>query len=90
MYVLVRINRLVVMSSSHQKKAPTSEAFPCPECGKMRMFHVVETCRLEDGLTVRNLVHYKCRACGSRFFDDDAMHRIRTARVSHASLARFC
>lgn len=78
------------MSSSHQKKAPTSEAFPCPDCGKIRMNRVVETCKLEDGLVVRKLAHYKCRSCGSRFFDDDAMHRIQTARASHGSLARSC
>jgi transposase-like protein len=53
----------------------------------MRMFHVVETCRLEDGLTVKKLAHYKCRSCGSRFFDDDAMHRIQTVRASQGSLA---
>ena len=75
------------MSSSHQKKAATSEAFPCPECGKMQMVRVVETCRLEDGLTVKKLAHYKCRSCGSRFFDDDAMHRIQTVRASQGSLA---
>jgi len=52
------------------------------------MTRVVETCRLADGLTVKNLAHYKCRSCGSRFFDDDGMHRIQTARASHASLAQ--
>ncbi|MBL7190000.1 MAG: hypothetical protein ISS70_27040 [Phycisphaerae bacterium] len=52
------------------------------------MTRVVETCRLEDGLTVRKLAHYKCRSCCSRFFDDDAMHRIQDARASHGSLAR--
>jgi len=76
------------MSLSHRKKAPTSETFPCPDCGKTRMTRVVETCKLEDGLTVKKLAHYKCRSCGSRFFDDDAMHRIQTARASHGSLAR--
>jgi len=76
------------MSSSHQKKAPTSEALPCPECGKNRMTRVVETCRLEDGLTVKKLAHYKCPSCSSRFFDDDAMHRIQAARASHGSLAQ--
>jgi len=53
------------------------------------MIRVVETCRLEDGLTVRKLAHYKCRSCGSRFFDDDAMHRIQAARVPSGSPARF-
>ena len=76
------------MSSSHLKKAPTSEAFSCPECGKTQMIRVVETCKLGDGLTVKRLTHYKCRSCGSRFFDDDAMHGIAAARASHRSLAR--
>ena len=76
------------MSSSHQKKAQTSEALPCPECGKTQMIRVVETCRLADGLTVKKLGHYKCRSCGSRFFDNDAMHEIQAARASHRSLAK--
>jgi len=54
------------------------------------MVRVVETCRLEEGLTVKKLAHYKCRSCGSRFFDDDAMHRIQAARASHGSLAQSC
>ena len=52
------------------------------------MVRVVETCRLEDGLLVKKLAHYKCSSCGSRFFDDDAMHRIQAVRVSHGSPAR--
>jgi len=76
------------MSSSHRKKAPTSEALPCPECGKTQMIHIVETCRLADGLTVKKLGYYKCRSCGSRFFDDDAMHGIQAARASRRSLAK--
>jgi DNA-directed RNA polymerase subunit RPC12/RpoP len=78
------------MSSSHRKKAPTSDALACPECGKTQMIRVVETCRLADGLTVKKLGHYKCRSCGSRFFDDDAMHGIQAARASHRSLAKSC
>jgi transposase-like protein len=54
------------------------------------MVRVVETARLVDGLTVKKLAHYKCRSCGSRFFDDDAMHSIQAARASHRSLARSC
>jgi transposase-like protein len=54
------------------------------------MIRVVETCRLADGLTVKKLGHYKCRSCGSRFFDDDAMHGIQAARMSQGSLARSC
>jgi len=76
------------MSSSHQKKAPTSEAFPCPDCGKIRMVHVVETCKLEGGLAIKKLAHYKCHSCGSRFFDDNAMHHIQKVRASHESLAQ--
>jgi transposase-like protein len=50
------------------------------------MVRVVETCRLADGLTVKRLAHYKCESCGSRFFDDDAMHHIQAARTpDHAS-----
>ena len=76
------------MSSSHRKKVPTSEVLPCPECGKAQMIRIVETCKLDDGLTVKKLSHYKCRSCGSRFFDDDAMHGIQAARVSRRSLAK--
>ena len=78
------------MSLSHPKEAPTSEPLPCPECGKVEMVRVVEDVRLEDGLTVKKLAHYKCRSCGSRFFDDDAMHAIRAARASHGSSVRSC
>jgi len=50
----------------------------------MRMTCVVETCRLDDGVTVKRLSHYKCEACGARFFDDDAMHAIQAARSATA------
>jgi len=76
------------MSSSHRKKALTSEALPCPECGKIQMIRVVETCKLADGLVVKKLTHYKCSSCDTRFFNDDAMHHIQTARASHGSLAK--
>ena len=76
------------MSSSHPRRAPMSEALPCAECGKTEMVRVVETCQLADGLTVRKLAHYKCRSCGSRFFDDDAMHGIQAARASHRPSVR--
>jgi predicted RNA-binding Zn-ribbon protein involved in translation (DUF1610 family) len=76
------------MSSSHKRKAPTSEALPCPECGKVEMVRVVENVRLADGLMVKKLAHYKCRFCGSRFFDDDAMHAIQAARTPGRSSAR--
>jgi transposase-like protein len=46
------------------------------------MVPVVETVRLADGLVVKKLAHYKCRSCGSRFFDDGAMHRIADERAS--------
>lgn len=76
------------MSSSHREKAPISEALPCPECGEVQMVRVVETVQLADGLTVKKLAHYKCGSCGSRFFDDDAMHSIQAARELERSSAR--
>ena len=75
----------LIMSSSHPKKAPTSESLLSAECGQVRMVRVVETCQLEDGVTVKRLSHYKCEACGVRFFDDDAMHAIQAARSATAS-----
>jgi transposase-like protein len=54
------------------------------------MVRVVENARLADGLTVRKLAHYKCRSCGSRFFDDGAMHAIQAARAAHRSSAKAC
>jgi transposase-like protein len=54
------------------------------------MVRVVETVRLADGLTIRKLAHYKCRSCGSRFFDDEAMHTIQAARVAQHPSARAC
>jgi transcriptional regulator NrdR family protein len=78
------------MSSSHQKRAPTSEVLPCPACGKIQMIRVVETARLADGLMVKRLARYKCRSCGSRFFDDAAMQRIAEARAASGTSARTC
>jgi transposase-like protein len=52
------------------------------------MVRVVETVQLADGLTVKKLAHYKCGSCGSRFFDDDAMHSIQAARELERSSAR--
>jgi len=49
------------------------------------MERVVEDCRLEDGLTVERLSHYKCRSCGARFFDDDAMHAIQAVRAARTA-----
>ena len=69
------------MSSSPRKEAQTSEPLPCPECGAMVLGRVVENCRLDDGLSVKRLPHLKCRACGARLFDDEAMHRIQTERA---------
>ncbi|MHC4166664.1 MAG: hypothetical protein ACYSWQ_06890 [Planctomycetota bacterium] len=54
------------------------------------MIRVVENCRLEDGLVVKKLEHYRCCSCDSRFFDDGAMHRIQAERVSSGSPARSC
>ena len=50
----------------------------------MQMAQVVETCRLEDGLAVKRLSHYKCAACSARCFDDDGMHAIQAARTATA------
>ena len=75
------------MSSFHPKEAPTFESIPCPECGEIQVTRTVETCRLGDGLTVKRLKHYKCKSCGARFFDDDAMHRIQAARASRLRTA---
>jgi len=76
------------MSSSRPREAPISEPLPCPECGKMEMVSVVETCRLADGLTVKRLRHYRCRSCHARFFDDAAMHRIQQQRAQSPAAAR--
>lgn len=76
------------MSSSHRKEVPTSEPLPCPECGELQMIRVVETCRLADGMTVKKLAHYRCQSCDSRFFDDDALHRIQAARAPDGSSMR--
>jgi DNA-directed RNA polymerase subunit RPC12/RpoP len=72
------------MSSSRQNEAQISEPLPCPECGAIRMQRTTENCRLDDGLAVKRLRHFKCMSCGARFFDDDAMHLIQQARLSHA------
>lgn len=69
------------MSSSHPKEARIPEPLPCPDCGKPELVTVVETCRLSDGFTIKNLRHYRCRSCGTRLFDDDAMHRIQQERA---------
>ena len=69
------------MSSSRPRKAQMSEPLPCPECDAVRMVHVVENCRLDDGLLVQQLPHFKCGACGARFFDDEAMHCIQAERA---------
>jgi len=53
----------------------------------MQMVRVVEPVRLADGLVVKRLAHYKC---GSRFFDDDAMHAIQAARAPRRASAGAC
>ena len=75
------------MSSYHPKEAPTSKTLPCPECGKAAMRTVVKDCVLDDGAKIPKLRHYKCRACGALFFDDEAMHVIQSQRSSHALAA---
>ena len=72
------------MSSSRANAVPTCDLLPCPECGAEKMARVVENCRLEDGLLVRRLRHFRCRACGTRFFDSDAMHCIQALRAGQA------
>jgi transcription elongation factor Elf1 len=76
------------MSSSHPKEAPITETFSCPECGKIEMASVVETCQLADGFAIKRLCHYKCRCCGARLFDDAAMHRIQQYRAEHQAAAQ--
>ena len=71
------------MSSSRPKETLTSEPLPCPECGEEKMVSIVENCTLDDGTVVKKLRHHKCIECGSRFFSDDAMHRIQSTRHTH-------
>jgi predicted RNA-binding Zn-ribbon protein involved in translation (DUF1610 family) len=73
------------MSSSHRKKAPTSELLPCPECGEAEVVRTVERCQLADGLRIKSLGYFKCRSCGARLFDDDAIHVIQTERASQSA-----
>lgn len=63
-----------------------SEPLPCAECGADAMRRVVQTCDLTDGLHIKRLAHYRCSACGARFFDDAAMHMIQAARREPALL----
>lgn len=72
------------MSSSRPREAPMSETLPCPECGIEAMKLVVETCRLKDGLSVPRLRHFRCQACGARFFTDEAMDAIQSRREKAA------
>jgi transcriptional regulator NrdR family protein len=71
------------MSSFHQKEVQMSEPLPCPECGAEQMKSVVENCRFDDGLLVKRLRHHKCLSCKTRFFTDEAMHRIQAERAEH-------
>lgn len=71
------------MFSSRPKEALISEPYPCPECARSQLEHVVETFRLADGIKVSKLRHLKCRSCGARFFDDEAMRAIRLVRERH-------
>jgi len=68
------------MFSSRRKEALISEPYPCPECARPQLERVVETFRLADGIKVSKLRHLKCRSCGARFFDDEAMRAIRLVR----------
>lgn len=69
------------MSSFHQREARISEPYPCPDCGADAMITVNENCVLSDGLKVKKLKHLKCTACGKRYFDDEAMHKIQYQRA---------
>lgn len=68
------------MSSFHQKEAPITEPFPCPDCGESAVQTLTETAKLADGFSIKKLSHYKCFNCGSRFFTDQAIHQIQSAR----------
>jgi hypothetical protein len=46
---------------------------------------VVEPCRLGDGLQMPRLRHFRCKACGARFFTDEAMDAIQSRRAEAAS-----
>jgi hypothetical protein len=73
------------MSLSHRKRAPISEPLPCPECGKMEMVRVTENYRSPDGVEVGRLAHYRCAACRARFFDEEAIRAIQSARACQAT-----
>ena len=75
------------MSSFPRSETPMSEPLPCPECGAVRMSQTVGSYRLENGLIVKRLRHFKCQSCGARFFDDDAVRRIQAKRQEQ-SVAR--
>ena len=68
------------MYSFHQREAQISEPYPCPDCGAESMVYVKEDCVLSDGRKVKKLRHLKCKKCGKRFFDDEAMHIIQSLR----------
>jgi hypothetical protein len=48
------------------------------------MVQTTAACRLADGLRIGRLRYLQCRSCGARFFDDDAMHAIQSARASRS------
>ena len=68
------------MSSSHQKKAQIYKTLPCPECGESELHYVTEDVQLNDGAIIPELHYLKCRSCKSKFFDDDAIHKIQSIR----------
>jgi transcriptional regulator NrdR family protein len=57
------------------------EPLPCADCGAEAVRLVIESCRLADGVQMPRLQHYRCHACGTRFFTDEAMDEIRSFRV---------
>jgi len=57
-----------------------AEPFPCHECGKVEMVLVTETIKVEGGIVVKNLPHYKCKSCNARLFDTQGVHAIQKIR----------
>lgn len=49
-------------------------------CGSIDLMFVTETVSLEGGVVVKNLSHYRCRACQTRLFDTHGIHAIQCNR----------
>ncbi len=70
------------MSSSHRSgqriketdlQAVSKTTYVCPQCGKQRMRQVAGPCEFDDGDIIPHLERMHCFACGSDFFDPQAM-----------------